>query len=91
MLAAVCTALVLTLGVFAASPSLHERLHHDTGACDDGCAIVLFANGVSMPLAAPALPPPSADWREQPYLASVEVLRNSPRYLQLPGRGPPAA
>lgn len=92
MLATACAALVFTLSVFAASPVLHEQLHHDDAcASDDGCAVVLFANGVSVPLAAPVLPPPSADWREQPYLTSVEVLRNSPRYLQLPGRGPPAA
>ena len=90
MLAGFCALLVFTLGLFAASPLLHEQLHHATDHADDGCAIVLFANGVAVPLAVPVLPPPSTGWRGQPYLVTAEVSGNSPRYLQLPGRGPPA-
>ena len=87
-----CAALVLALGIFAASPALHSQLHHGVdAAADDSCAIVLFANGVSVPLAVVAPPRPAAEWREQAYLRSADILLDSPRYLLLPGRGPPAA
>src|SRR3954464_12738372 len=51
-----CASLVFALAVFAASPSLHERLHAaPQAAADDGCAVALFASGVS--LAVPVLRP----------------------------------
>jgi hypothetical protein len=87
-----CAAVIFALGLFAASPSLHEQLHHkgDTSS-DDGCAVVLFAGGVSMPLAVMAPPPPSAEWSEQTYAVSTEIFLDSPRYLLQPERGPPLA
>ena len=91
-LAAGSAAMVFALGVFAASPALHEQLHVGSdSALDDGCAIVLFANGVSMPLAMTAPPPPVATWCQQPPVSAPEVLVESPRYLLQPERGPPAA
>jgi hypothetical protein len=85
-----CAALVFALGLFAASPALHEQLHHHAhSSSDDGCAVILFAGGVSMPLAVTAMPPPSAEWREQPYLGSTEIILDSPRYLLQPEHGPP--
>jgi len=88
-LAAGIALLVFALGVFAASPALHDWLHSRTGtATDDGCAIVLFAGGVSVPLAVTALPP-SVEWSGQSYGRSKEIFLDSPRYLLQPGRGPP--
>jgi hypothetical protein len=90
LLAAGCAALVFALGLFAASPVLHEHLHHNAHpSADDGCAIVLFAGGVSVPLAVTALPPPPAEWRRQPYVSSTEFFLASPRHLLPPGHGPP--
>ena len=82
--------MVFALGLFAASPVLHEQLHHAAHLSpDDGCAIVLFANGLSVPLAMVELPLPSAEWSEQSYPSSTELMLTSPRYLRLPAHGPP--
>ena len=89
-LAAVCAMLVFALGVFAASPGLHEQLHHGPQASpDDGCAVVLFANGVSASLAVIDLPPVPVAWGAQIFAGSPELLLGSPCYRLLPGRGPP--
>lgn len=91
-LAAGSAALVFALGLFAVSPQLHERLHSDTGLpAGDMCAVVLFASGVSAPVAFEAPPPPVADWHEAYGIAPVEFHLDSPRYLHQPGRGPPLA
>ena len=85
-----CAALIFALGIFAASPVLHGQLHagnHDSS--DDSCAVVLFANGVSLALPVAALPPPSADWQELATIPSREIFLDSPRYLLQPERGPP--
>ena len=92
VLAAGCIALVLALGVFAASPGLHEQLHHhDQSSGDDGCAVVLFSNGVSVPLAMPTVPPAPVEWSSQPLAHTTELWSDSPRYLLKPGRGPPVS
>ncbi len=84
--------LIFALGLFAVCPSLHEQLHHGADATvHDQCAVVLFANGVSVPMAVVAPLPPSADWREQRAVATAEILLDSPRYLLRPERGPPVA
>jgi hypothetical protein len=91
-LAAFCAALVFTLGLFAASPILHQQLHHGANpALDDGCAVVLFANGVSVPLAVTAPPPLLVDWQEARPAVTTEILFDSPPYLLQPERGPPLA
>lgn len=83
-------ALVLVLGVFAASPALHHWLHGtDATAADDGCAIVLFAAGVSVPLGAIAIAPPVAEWGESARPMAPEILLSAPRFLRQPERGPP--
>jgi hypothetical protein len=88
-LAAGAAALVFALGLFAVSPVLHDWLHgHDTPA-DDGCAVVLFAAGVSVPLGAIAITPPAAMWREAARPIAREIFLASPRYLRQPERGPP--
>jgi hypothetical protein len=38
-------AMVLFLAALAASPSLHEWLHHDANEPDHECAVTLFAHG----------------------------------------------
>ena len=88
--AAGCIALVFALGVFAASPSLHALLHQcGQSLDDDGCAVVLFANGVSAPLAMIAVPPAPAEWQEWSFSGSTNRFRDSARYRLPPGRGPP--
>ena len=90
LLAVGCAALVFALGLLAASPVLHGHLHHDdASAVDDGCAVVLFAGGGSVPMALRATPPPPAEWCEAVYAGSTEVCLDSPRYLLQPERGPP--
>ena len=91
-LAASCAALILTLGLFAASPVLHQRLHHDADSTNsDRCAIVLFMSGISMPSAVSAPPPPVGDWREHQPACPAKLYLGSPRYLLRPERGPPVA
>jgi hypothetical protein len=85
-----CVVLVFSLGVFAASPALHEQLHAGSQAvADDGCAVVLFAGGVSLVVPVIALPPSSGRWTELPDSAFRELFLESPRYLLQPERGPP--
>lgn len=87
-------ALVLALTVFSASPVAHEWLHsdHDHDApADHGCAVVLFAAGVALPLGLTAVPPPETVVRAQAGAPAREIFLISPRYLRQPERGPPAA
>jgi hypothetical protein len=90
ILAGGAAALVFALGVFAASPALHDWLHGaDATPADDGCAVVLFASGVSVPLGAIAVAPPVERGRETRCFVPQEILLASPRYLRQPERGPP--
>jgi hypothetical protein len=84
--------LVFALTVFAASPRAHERLHAGDvdGHTDDGCAVVLFASGVSLPLDAPALRLPTASMQAISPATAAEIFLVSPRYLRQPERGPPS-
>jgi hypothetical protein len=91
-LAAGLALLIFTLGLFSVSPVLHKRLHHHGAAAPaEGCAIVLFANGVSVPVAVTAPLPPVSDWQSPPAVGSIEIFLDSPRYLLQPERGPPVA
>ena len=91
-LAAGSAAVILALGVFAASPISHEQLHHDgSSGLDDGCAIVLFANGVAVPVAVTAPPPPATNRQELRPASSTEIFLQAPPYLLQPERGPPRA
>ena len=63
LLAAAGIALVLLLSVLAANPELHRVLHADgDAAAEDGCAVVLFAHGVSAPFDSAVLAVTPADW-----------------------------
>ena len=89
-LAAGAAALIFALSVIAASPALHAWLHGQaTLPTDDNCAVVLFAGGVLVPLAAMAIAPPAMVWREMGHAATGEIFLVSPRYLRQPERGPP--
>ena len=95
-------ALVLALAVFAASPGAHRWLHaHDDDeaaretppASDDTsshtCPVVLFANGVSLPIGPLALTPPTPSSQAVSSVTAAEVFLTTPRYLRQPERGPP--
>jgi hypothetical protein len=89
-LAGAAAALVFALGVFSASPVLHNWLHDtDAAPVDDGCAVTLFASGVSVPLGAITIAPPAITWREAAHPVAPEIFLASPRYLRQPERGPP--
>lgn len=93
LIAAGCAALVLALTIFAASPVAHDWLHvdddHAAAHVDDGCAVVLFAAGVSLPLAPITAPLPGEAMHVGSLGAPVEIVLVSPRYLRQPERGPP--
>lgn len=89
VLAAAGVAVVFALTVFAASPSLHAWLHHDTAPQADNCAVVLFASGVTLAVGAAAVPAPRVAWREFVPVAVAELHLVAPRYLRQPERGPP--
>ena len=78
--------------MFAASPTLHDQLHAGAHSpADDGCAVAMFAGGVSVsqPLLVPV--PVLSNWTELALVPATEVFVDSPRYLLQPERGPPQA
>ena len=90
MLVTSCGLLVFSLGIFAASPTLHGQLH--AGAqrpADDECAVVLFATGVSVAVPFTAEPPVPAEWGELPAVPAERLMPGSPRFLLPPECGPP--
>ena len=89
--AAGAATLVLALTIFAASPAAHDWLH-DSGISDHdtGCAVELFAGGVSVPLDLPAVQPPPATTGAITPATAAEVFLVTPRYLRQPERGPPS-
>jgi hypothetical protein len=91
VLAAGAAALVFALGLFAASPVLHKHLHGGDPSLEEGCPIVLFANGVSIAVAVTAPLPPPAHPVDAARPAASEIFLDSPRYLLQPERGPPRA
>ncbi len=91
-LATGAAALVLLLAALAVSPALHHWLHNDTvDDDDDGCAVVLFANGVSLALDQVAITPPAAVWQRAALPAAIEIFLVPARYLRQPERGPPVS
>ena len=92
VLAGSCAALVLALTIFSASPVAHNSLHVDGAqpAQDDGCAVVLFASGVALPVGPITVPAPSETPQAISPATAAEVFLVSPRYLRHPERGPPA-
>ena len=92
LLAAGGIALVLLLSVLAVNPELHRFIHGDADAGhEDGCAVVLFAHGVSTPFDSAVLAVTPAQWIALSRPESVEIFLTSPRYLHQPERGPPVS
>lgn len=86
-LATGCAALVLLLATLAASPELHERFHgSDSAGTDDGCAVTLFASGVSLAAAGAVVELPAIAWNEPAFAAPEEIFLAPPRYLRQPAR-----
>ena len=83
--------MIFTLGLFAASPVLHQQLHSADSAYEEGCPIVMFATGVSLAVAVTAPLPPPAHPVDATRPAVAELFLDSPRYLLQPERGPPLA
>lgn len=84
--------LVLALSLLTAAPALHERLHsHDHAVAhdDSGCAVTLFGQGVTAPLALPQLEAPADRWIVATPPAHKIWLPVSAHDLHPPGRGPP--
>jgi hypothetical protein len=91
LVAAGGAALVLALVIFTGSPDLHHELHEGTSATTaEGCAIDLFASGVSLPLGAIVAPWPGVAWHDAAPVHTDAIWLRSPRYLHPPERGPPA-
>ena len=92
-IAAGAALLIFVLGLFAVSPSLHERLHDgiDSTMGPDHCAVALLTTGicVAAPVVAPA--PHVEFWSEFVPVTGMQVSLESPRYLLRPERGPPQA
>src|SRR4051812_34859126 len=84
VLAAGAAGLIFALGLFAASPVLHKHLHSGDSAYEEGCPIVLFANGVSLAVAVTAPLPPPAHPVDAARPVATEIFLDSPRYLLQP-------
>jgi hypothetical protein len=83
-------ALVLFLATLAASPELHGRFHDATPVGhDEGCAVALFASGVSLAAGTVTVAAPEAIWAESPAAAPEKLFLVVSRYLRQPERGPP--
>jgi len=102
LLAATVAALVLLLSVLAVSPRLHADLHacghdhsHSPAApagnpdSDDGCVVTLFGHGITAGSAPVSLAAPAITFAAPNFPRPTELVFSSPRYLYLPGRGPP--
>lgn len=91
-------ALIFALGLLNAAPAAHERLHagghdHDSGHTavhdDTGCAVTLFAQGVTAPLDLPRLPAPRLLCLATLAPAGDGLHLAATPHLTPPGRGPP--
>jgi hypothetical protein len=97
-------ALVLLLTVLSVSPQLHADLHacgHDHGHShhhevpvsdsdsDHGCVVTLFGHGITAGSAPVSLAAPPIAFAAPNFSRPAELVFSSPRYLHLPGRGPP--
>ncbi len=102
LLAATVAALVLLLSVLAVSPRLHADLHacghehsHSPAApagnpdSDDGCVVTLFGQGITAGSAPALIGAPPIAFAARNFPRPTELVFSSPRFLHLPGRGPP--
>jgi hypothetical protein len=90
-IAVVCLGLVVLLGAAGSHAGLHAAMHASSAAAhhEDGCAVDLFAAGVTQPLEAPQLARLS-DVVASAYARTAEpAVPTKPAGLHPPGRGPP--
>lgn len=88
----VLAGLVLALSLLTAAPALHEHLHADDHAVahdDSGCAVTLFGQGVTTPLALPQVEAPDIRPADPTFPAQTELFLTATPDLHPPGRGPP--
>ena len=91
LVAAGGVALVLALTVLAVSPSLHAWLHGEKQLdADDGCAVVLFVQGVTAGLAAIVAVVGALRVLAEELPAPRQLLLGAPRFQFPPGCGPPS-
>lgn len=88
-LAAMCAAMVFLLGLLAASPELHARVHNDADHEGHACAVTLFSHGADpAAIGVDCVVAPMAP-------VFVALVPEAPREVQsvvdrlMPGRGPP--
>lgn len=86
--------LVFALGLLHAAPTLHEHLHgndpdHAVVHDDAGCAVTLFAHGVTPSQDLPRITAPRIAAIAVFASARSDVNLTAAQHLQPPGRGPP--
>jgi hypothetical protein len=101
-LAAGLAAVVMMLGLMSVSPTLHGWAHNQAGetagehghtpqplAADHDCAVVEFAHGLTVAVAAVLPLAVPARWHEVNFPVATEPRLAMARYTLPPGRGPP--
>ncbi len=88
-LAAGGVALILAVGVLAASPQLHQWLHPDAAQADHECAVTLFHHGLAKVVTAVALPPVPMQWVARQDVPPTALDLVAPHFRLIPGRAPP--
>lgn len=83
-------ALILALSIFSASPVLHDCLHEGATPEEDTCAVVLFAEGLTLPAGLLPVAPRALELAKSAPVVAREIFLIPPRYLRQPERGPPA-
>ncbi len=95
--------LVVMLSLLTVSPSLHAHLHHEAGAHDHdnnhdtaaahddlGCAVTLYQQGLTAPLALPQLETPHCTLGIATLPPARDTLAlSAPPHRLRPARGPP--
>jgi hypothetical protein len=90
LVAAGCVALVLALTVLAVCPALHAWLHGEKQLDDDdGCAVVLFVQGVTPALAAIVATLVALRALAEDLPGPQVLFLATCRFQYPPGRGPP--
>ncbi|MDF9831854.1 hypothetical protein M2103_000058 [Ereboglobus sp. PH5-5] len=83
-------ALVLAVGMLAASPQLHKMLHNDADQPDHTCVITDFAQGATLTAALDVPPANVIVWREVFFTAPEAPLFGIPKHTHPLQCGPPA-
>jgi hypothetical protein len=83
-------ALVFGLGLLSVSPNAHAHLHADHAHDEAACAVTLFQQGITTPLAFPQVGTPgNRVWIATLFPAREALALSAPRHLFQLARGPP--